>query len=200
MISVLSKRMVSCWLDHDVITKEQVRAYTYGCELLVSDMISNAIVLFAALLMDKVMGMIIFMAVFTSIRVVCGGHHASSYRNCILTFTSSTIILFIVTDWIVAREMYAFLFLLLVIADIILLVFAPVDHPNRPLAEEEKIKFRKKTIIRVVIINAIMLLTCTIFPFLADEMVYALMAICDTAIFLIIGLGEKYLQSIKKAI
>lgn len=200
MIGILSKRMVCCWLDNDVITKEQVRAYTYGCELLVSDMISNVIVLLAALLMGKVIEMIIFLAVFTSIRVVCGGHHASSYRNCILTFTSRTITLFTMTDWIVAREMYAFLILLLIVADIILLIFAPVDHPNRPLAEEEKIKFRKKTIIRVVIINATMLLACAIFPFLADKMVYALVAICDTAISFIVGLGEKYLQSIKKAI
>ena len=200
MVDILSRKMVACWLNYDVITKEQVRAYTYGCELLVSDMISNAIVLSAAFLMNKVMEMIIFLAVFTSIRVVCGGHHASSYRNCILTFTSRTILIFIVTNWIVDRELYVYPVFLLIIADIILLIFAPVDHPNRPLAEEEKIKFRKKTITRVVVINAGILFVCAMFPFLADEMIYAIMAICDTAISLVISLGEKYLQSNKKAI
>ncbi|MGL6202007.1 MAG: accessory gene regulator B family protein [Lachnospiraceae bacterium] len=201
MIKRISEWLVSSWLNNKVIEQEQFRAYAYGCELLVSDMISNIIVLLAALLMGRVIEMIIFLVVFSSIRVVCGGYHASSYKNCILNFCTSTILLFLITEWLIHRNYYGLIIVLVVAADLMILMFAPVDHPNRPLTKEEMIKYRKKTIVRLLSANIIILLVYVLFPSLIDKITYALMAIIDVAIFFIIGLGErKYLQSTKKTI
>lgn len=201
MITRVSNWIVSKWLKSDVIEKEQFRAYAYGCELLVSDMISNIIVLITALLMGRVIEMIIFLVVFSSIRVVSGGYHASSYKNCIFVFCTSTILIFLLTEWLVHRNFYGLILALTVVAELVILMFAPVDHPNRPLTGEEKIKYRKKTIVRVVLSNAIILLAYILFPLITDILMYALMAIFDAAVFFVIGLGErKYLRHTKKTI
>jgi len=201
MIVRISNWIVSKWLKSDVIEKERFRAYAYGCELLVSDMISNIIVLIAALLLGRVIEMIIFLVVFSTIRVVCGGYHSSSYKNCILNFCTSTIVLFLMTDWLIYRNFYGLIIALVAAADLIILMFAPVDHPNRPLTKDEMIKYRKKTIARLISLNIIILLSYILFPSLIDILTYALMAIIDAAIYFVIGLGErKYLRSDKKAI
>jgi len=201
MVTRISNWIVSRWLKSDVIEKEQFRAYAYGCELLVSDMISNIIVLIAALLMGRVIEMIIFLAVFSSIRVVSGGYHASSYKNCIIVFCSSTILIFLITELLIYRNFYGLILVLAVVAELVILMFAPVDHPNRPLSKEEMIKYRKKTIIRLVSANVIILLVYVLFPELTDKLMYALMAIFDAAIFFVIGLAErKYLRPTKKTI
>lgn len=201
MITRVSNWIVSRWLKSDVIEKEQFRAYAYGCELLVSDIISNIIVLVAALLMGRVVEMIIFLVVFSSIRVVSGGYHASSYKNCILVFCTSTIFIFLIAEWLVHRSFYGLILALTVVAELVIFIFAPVDHPNRPLTKDEMIKYRKKTIVRVISSNVIILLVYVLFPLITGKLMYALMAIFDAAVFFVIGLVErKYLRSTKKTI
>lgn len=191
MISELSNRLVSYWLSIKVIHKEHFRAYAHGCELIISDMISNLILFIIAVLLEKVVEMFIFLVVFSFIRMVCGGYHASSYRNCILLFTFTTIVVIIFTVWCTDKGLYAILVLMSVIADACLFILAPVDNPNKPLSKNETIKYRKKTRKRLVFINMIILFTYLCFPVLADEIAYALTAISCTAVYFGVGLAKK---------
>lgn len=79
-------------------------------------------------------------------------------------------------------------FLCLIIADIIILKFAPVETHNRPLEDEEKVKYRRKAILRTVSINAVAILFFVSFPSLTDEISYVFMAVCYAAAFLVAGL------------
>lgn len=191
MISKLSTKIVTNWTRGSVIKKEHVSAYHYGCELFISDMISNIIVLSAAAMMGKVIEMFLFLAVFSYIRVACGGYHATSYKNCILIFTSSTIAFFIGINWLMAEDLHQLLIVFAGISVFIIFILAPVDHVNKPLTEEEKVAFRQITIKRLFLIVLALGVSYLIFPILLDLLVYGCLAIIVIALFLVIGLIER---------
>ncbi|WP_314062562.1 accessory gene regulator B family protein [uncultured Vagococcus sp.] len=191
MISKLSNKIVTNWTKGSVIKKEHVSAYHYGCELFISDMISNIIVLSAAAMMGKVIEMLLFLVVFTYIRVACGGYHATSYKNCILIFTSSTIAFFLGINWLMAEDLHQLLIVFAGISVLIIFILAPVDHVNKPLTEEEKVAFRQKTIKRLFLIVLALGVSYLIFPILLDILVYGCLAIIVIALFLVIGLIER---------
>jgi len=188
MIKAAARNIASKWVKSSIVNKEELEVYAYGCELMISDFISNSILLIAGICMNKVLETIIFLIAFTIIRVVSGGYHASSYRNCIFLFCSSSVLVLIFTNWIVKMGLYSWLFLCLIIADIIILKFAPVETHNRPLEDEEKVKYRRKAILRTVSINAVAILFFVSFPSLTDEISYVFMAVCYAAAFLVAGL------------
>lgn len=59
--------------------------YVYGLELIGSTLASMISIILIALWMNRLLDAFIFLIVFVSFRVVCGGYHAKTYRRCFLS-------------------------------------------------------------------------------------------------------------------
>ncbi len=124
-----------------IIRPDYYEVYVYGTELVLSFIITTALVLIAGLVIGEVMNSMIFLAVFILLRRFTGGYHANTYLKCKIISISTFFIAQFSSHAISVRWwMYA---VLLVGGNIVIHLLAPVEHPNKPLSDAEKRKFRR---------------------------------------------------------
>ncbi len=117
--------------NNSQLTDLQVRSIKYGLECLLGELskfVIYFILFYAFSLTAPYMVALIF---FCTIRIFAGGYHAVTYWKCFFT----TLIIFsisIIVGQYVILHMGVKLIMLL-IAIILAWIYAPVDHPNKPI-------------------------------------------------------------------
>lgn len=145
-----------------IIQEEKNEIYLYGLQLLMATLIKAVGLFVLAIIMGAVKESIIFMIFFSSLRIQAGGIHAHSLLKC---FISTAIIMFSAI-YIVRLFPYVqnlnIQIIMIVISIILVYMFAPVENENKPLSEEEKILYRKRSMITVLVGAIIILLNNSI--------------------------------------
>lgn len=118
----------------------------YGLQILFTSIFQTLIMLFMGLILGILKEIIITMVAFASLRFFAGGLHANSRRAC--TITSSLIMLFCVYVGIFIDNPIP----LLIIAFILILIFSPTDHFNKPIISDKWRKYNKRMSIWVFIL------------------------------------------------
>lgn len=134
------------------LTLEQGATIKFGLECILNETSKIAIylVIFSALSLTGYF--LIAVAFFGISRIFAGGYHADTYLRCFL-LTLFILSLGIITGSQFGLPFAARIFLELV-SIIIALVFAPVDHPNKPIISVERRKRFKYLSVAVFIILA----------------------------------------------
>ena len=142
MIARLSKRMASFFASNNVIKSEDEEVYEYGLQLLLSTVFNGIIALILAIISGTVLQCICYLAAFVLLRKSAGGFHAKTHLGCccILAIVLSLFITFIK---FVPNEV-AF-------SVVIILMFAPLEHENKPISYKDKSRLRKISIIYLVL-------------------------------------------------
>ena len=127
-----------------------IEVYTYGIEIILSSLLGCSSVIIISILFGNIFEGIIYITVLSLIRIFAGGYHADTYLKCnIITVTSFCISLmihkFYVNRLIVYTPAIMIAFALFVFT--ILCFYAPVDNENKPVAENDKIKFKRISLI-----------------------------------------------------
>lgn len=143
MISNISRKMVNRLLRKDVITREDYEIYLFGLEQLLTTIINLLTCAIIGIAFDSLLQTILFVIVFIVIRSYAGGYHTSTPLRCYV-LTTLTIIVSVVALKCIEWNMWI-LIGLLVIASIVILLFAPVDTENKPIDAVEYVYFRNKT-------------------------------------------------------
>jgi accessory gene regulator B len=110
---------------------EKKAVYVYGLELIVSTLASMISIILIALWMDRLLDAFIFLTVFISFRVVCGGYHAKTYSRCF--FSSIGTFLFSSGLSMVLANSAAVL-LLGVFSGAVISLWAPISNSCHPLS------------------------------------------------------------------
>lgn len=144
----LIKRMTDYYIKKDHIPKEDRKVYEYGFHLIFSDIINFSMILILGALLHQLVSSIVFLVTLCSVRQFTGGFHAKKYWICrtamIITFLSVIIASVITTEY---RHLQ-FVCILLNILDIILIcIFAPIEHINKPLDSMQKKTNKQRAII-----------------------------------------------------
>ena len=129
----------------------------YGINVMVNDTMNYIIVIILGILFHELFLTILFLVLFSSLRVHCGGYHASTKKKCMCFFLICylTVISFTIFKPV---SVITVLFLTF-ISGTFLLYVSPVIHPNNPLTEEEINKNRKITIILTICYIVLTLVT-----------------------------------------
>lgn len=119
--------------DHDV--------YVYGAEFILNELISDFVLILTSLILHKVFEVIVWMLVFTPLRINLGGMHASSHFKCICL---STILCYICIYTAPLAINYPII-IAVISAISLMTVFkiAPVVHQNHPVSETRMLKSRR---------------------------------------------------------
>lgn len=158
MIARLSKRIASFFVCNEIIKSEDKEVYEYGLQLLLSTVFNGVIALIIAVITKTVLQCICYLAVFVILRKSAGGFHAKTHLGCccILSVVLSMFTLFIK---FVPTELYTVISILAVVFSLIMIIlFAPLEHKNKPIGEKDKKRLRKNSIIYTVFISAIILI------------------------------------------
>lgn len=143
MIHRLSKIITDLLLHKNVISETEIDIYIYGYETVVLGIIDFFIVLAVGLTFNKLITMMIFFAMFISVRLYTGGYHANTVSKCKAIFISICISLVFLSEFKFPYYLHILIMILYLITSFFL---APIENHNKPLTSEEQTKYRRISI------------------------------------------------------
>ena len=138
--------------------------YLYGFEVLISSIIYTTIYILVSIITKTVFPSICFFIGFYLIRSISGGFHANTYTACHILYFANHIAFIGIIKLTPYCAIKAVTSTLLIISSALILIFAPVDHPNKPFIKNEKKRFRL-----ISTIYGILLLLVSALPFLINS-------------------------------
>lgn len=152
MISKLSKKIVVDLIDKSIINDTEEELYTYGFFMLLSRTLYFILTLIFGVLLNIVLESIVFYVAFQFIRTSAGGIHASSELKCEVATTLSLLLCLGVVKLCDLYNLKIVIIILTIVAVVLIFLLCPLDTPEKPLNKKEKVYFRKKSWIILLII------------------------------------------------
>ncbi len=164
MLEKLAKSTARFFVLQNTIESEHEEIYAYGMEILLSTIANGLIALLIAIITNTFIPSLLFLAVFVIMRKSAGGYHAKTHGGCMAILICVQIgfiglIHCFNYDFIIVYSISA-----MVISIISVFLCAPVEHPNKPINDEDKLRLRRKSIIYILLISIINLL-CLVLGF-----------------------------------
>lgn len=121
-------------------TKYSQEVYVYGIEIILSTLLEAATILISASLVSAVEEGVIFILLFSSLRIFTGGYHAETYGKCFVvtvgSFWGTLMMANIITNIFDGETLHILLFL----AGIYIIARAPILNENQPLSNVKIVK------------------------------------------------------------
>jgi len=169
--------------DMGKCAKYNIQVYYYGFQIIIGGINKFLLLIILGLLLNILPQLLITTLSFSSLRIWTGGLHYDSYTKCSYISLLSFTLIALLSKYIILNQFISMLIFLSVF--ILILIYAPVEHPNRPIKEKEKIKFK--------IIALFVLSTLTIIYMFANNVI-----ICNSIIYGILLSGIIMLPIINK--
>lgn len=138
MIHSVALVIADFFVSKDVITEEEKEVCAYGMELIISGIISVALVLIIGLITGNIWYAVVYNIMMVVIRLYTGGYHADTHVGCNVCYCMAFIISMVllkaqtyiksdVAIWLVALAGY-----------LIIVLNAPLEHHNKKLTMKQK--------------------------------------------------------------
>jgi accessory gene regulator B len=150
-LSRFTEKAVSHLVSAGSVPEGNRDIYEYGFYLMASLAVNLLISTVIGFVFGMPLAMLSMFLSLSALRTVSGGYHAASFGRCAAVSAAS------ITAAIAAIRFtpeFARIFVAAVLSALTLLVvfvYAPVGHPNRPLSTSEIVKFRKVSRVAVII-------------------------------------------------
>ncbi|WP_129599703.1 accessory gene regulator ArgB-like protein [Anaerophilus nitritogenes] len=124
------------------LTGLQILKIKFGLECLLGELTKTIMYIGIFSVFSLTKNFLIGLLFFCLIRSVAGGHHEETYWRCFFTslFIFSTIVI-VGTQWNISINIRI---LMLIVSIALVWIYAPVDHPNKPIISEirrKKLKY-----------------------------------------------------------
>jgi len=151
MIGFLCKLTLKKLFENDIIKEGDMEVYEYGLTLLFGTLGKIIGFIIIGLLTGLLKEILVFIIFFSGLRLQAGGYHAKSVLNCFLgSLAAMGIAIFIVKILPVSYQSIFTLFSI-IISILLVFLFSPLESENKPLTGEEKLIYRKRSIVTVII-------------------------------------------------
>lgn len=135
MLNNIAKRLTHNLVNNGIIPSNMQDIYVYGLELLITSLLSTALILIIGIFCGKIVDTITFLILFIGLRSFTGGFHANTYWLCsALTFSIYLTVILISVFVKIPNAVY---WLLLPIGLCVLIKKAPIENPNKYLTVKE---------------------------------------------------------------
>ena len=151
MIHEAAQRMAALIGKKEGYTKEKIDVCAYGFELMISDAIVIIATIIIAWITDVLLYTFLMLLTFIVLRHRTGGFHASSHLRCNLIYFIAYLFYILVIKSISLNMAMYISGCICVFGFVIILKYAPIEHPNNPINENKKTKFRRQSVIFVII-------------------------------------------------
>lgn len=135
----------------NIIPENKLEEYVFGFEILLADLSILLIIGLLCVLVDKIAESIIFMLSFIILRRQTGGYHANSHINCNIIFISTYLIFLIILFELPYDLQFPIIICEIVVSLVLILLLAPIEHPNSPISRSKYNRCRKNSIITLTI-------------------------------------------------
>jgi accessory gene regulator B len=145
MLERMARRITMISIDHKVIAAEDEDIYIYGWSLMLSTLASTLMMILIGALAAEFFGSLLYILFFVSLRVLAGGYHANTYLKCFMWTLFFYLVALAVCAYLPVAWTTGTIIVLISLSVVITFIFAPADHPNKPLSDKRKALFRKKS-------------------------------------------------------
>lgn len=164
MIKTLSVRLTDFFIRKAVIKEEDKANYIYSFEVMFFDFLSLLALVILALITNRFLETLIYLAAFLLLRCNTGGYHASTHLKCFLTLTFSYLaFIFLIT--FIPPVMHALVCTVSVLAAAaVIFLLAPIDHVNRRFTTAEYEIFKARCRILAAVLAIIFIVLACVLP------------------------------------
>lgn len=182
----LSNIIADFYIRKNYITSERKQVYAFGFQLILSDIVNFAIIAGLSLILHSVLGGVIFLTVFCTLRQYSGGYHANTSIKCrvymILTFLSCTILTYITS--------HIFNFLSVLVLNLVCIAciaaLSPVTPPYKRITAKQCIDSK----IKAIIISSVFSVTsCILYTVRKEFGIIITLSLISVVILMIIGIA-----------
>lgn len=157
MLSKVSKKMSSYFIERGEVLEEEREVYDYYFEILLSTILNALFLIVCGIVFKNFINTILFMIGFIIFRIVSGGFHANSHFKCFLTLAGVYSISLIMLKFMPEKFLNILSIIFLLISTLLIYFDAPVEHKNNPLDDKTREKLRKYAQILSVLISLIII-------------------------------------------
>lgn len=137
-----SQKATDYFIKNKIISGDKKAVYEYGFEILISTLAYTLLFILISLITNTILESLVFLVGFFVVRTIAGGYHANTYLKCHILSVINHIV-FVVSYHCVPEVWKKYICLVvLLVSSVFIIVFAPVDHPNKPFVKTEKKRFR----------------------------------------------------------
>lgn len=158
MIQNISEEISLRLVSNKIISIENRKYYTYGIELVLNNFIILLSIALISVLTKNIFISLIYVVTYCSIRNYVGGYHCKTHIKCYCT-TLSLYLLMLFFNYYLSYNRLIVSFCLVAIATPIIYIFTPVNYGNESITEDERKKYRIKSIILITIFLFIYILS-----------------------------------------
>lgn len=144
-------------LKHVKCDELQMLYLQYGINVFVNDTTNFIIIIILGLLFHELLLTLLFLVLFSSLRVHCGGYHAKTKRKCMSIFVLCY--LAVITFTIIKPLSVLITLILTFFSGVFIIFVSPIIHPDNPLTKEEIHKNKKRTFILTICYTILSLIT-----------------------------------------
>ena len=186
MFQSLANMLVQQLIRYGMIESQEAEIYRYGFEILIYFIVNVLIAFVLGGIFGEWIGTGLFLGCYCTLRQFTGGYHAKNYLLCTLTFAT----IYTVT-LILIHYLSFFVFRCLIVVGLGLSFYtiyrlAPLEHPNKPLQREEKVYYRKISLMMVFFVMGTVICLLPIRALLTF-LLYPVFAVFWIALLLILG-------------
>lgn len=163
MIAKLAKSTAHFFVEKEIVSREDEEVYIYGMELLFSTLFNIILAVIISAVTLSLLETAIFLTAFISVRHCIGGYHAKTHWGCMAIFGAVLIAFAVIVKQTPDTFVIPISLASTAISFVLIMLFAPVEHPNKPLSDKEKSVLRQKGITLLSIFGAVVLILM-IFP------------------------------------
>lgn len=194
LITYLSRKLTDFLCSKSIIDSSKREIYQYGYEVFISGLTGIIIALIIGIISGRIIDAIIFLVYFIPLRQLCGGFHADSYLICNVVFTAVFTAILTCSYIIPVKLSLISVIICCIFTFVTMLLFSPVENPNKPLDNKQIAKNRRKCLIVTPILSLISIATVFIYP------LYSLTASLTLFSVAIMMLIPKFHEKIKRTI
>lgn len=136
MLNKNANRLVNLLEKYYLLPDGERPIYVYGFELLISTLSSMLSIIGISLIINKPIYALFFFLFFFTLRLFCGGYHASTYLKCFITTNAVFISIVILTRLILLLQVQRIIPVAVIFSTASVWIFSPVKNIHHPCSEK----------------------------------------------------------------
>lgn len=161
MVERIVDKIVNNLLENNAISQEEISIYKYGYTLLCEVILNIIIAIIIGSLSGKLFSLTLFLIIYIPLRSFCGGWHADKIWKCTI-YSNLILVMMVLIDGRYSSNFKTIMeVLFFAVCLFMIFLLAPIDTKTKPISQKERIVYKKK--IGIIMVIHICLLAIMLF-------------------------------------
>lgn len=156
----VTDKLIAFMIKNSVISDDDdtVAFYRYGIEISISSLLNILLVLIIGMIVGRLINALVFLCTFVFVRRFTGGYHADTYFRCNLIMCMGFIVVNLSSVLFMNSLSVFHAVTIETVVIVIIVLFGPIENPNKPIGIKDKKKYKALSIIIVTGLSVLSLI------------------------------------------